>query len=315
MDLALSRLSSGDCERTLSGDANFALSDDDGPLLTPDNHSYARLLSQLSAAVAPGLLAPVTTRGPSGFDVAFDTNVTSLDNNASYWRRGTRGSSRDATCAGRNDDVRSALTVSRLRFTKGLPLGLSIGANVGKLQRTSLWVVGAELKLALDRGAHAALGACARGSPRDEPAGGRRHARAHHALERRRGVQGVGCASGAEGRAVRRGRQPVDARALGTGGSDAERGRAGLRRTAPIRCATTNGLGASPGDLRHDARFNELSLMRYRAFIGVWLRYGMLALAAEGVLDLRRAAARRQRSARRGASVSGPSMSRPSLSF
>jgi hypothetical protein len=47
-----------------------------------------------------------------------------------------------------------------------------------------------------------------------------------------------------------------------------------------------NGLGAFPGDLAHDARFNELSLMRYRAFTGVWLRYGMLALAAEGVLDL-----------------------------
>lgn len=285
MDLALSRLSSGDCERTLSGDANFALSDDDGPLLTPDNHSYARLLSQLSAAVAPGLLAPVTTRGPSGFDVAFDTNVTSLDNNASYWRRGTRGSSRDATCAGRNDDVRSALTVSRLRFTRGLPLGLSIGANVGKLQRTSLWVVGAELKLALFEGLTQPWA----------PALGVRLA-----TSRLVGDATIGLTTLSSDVVVSkewvalRALKVVPYVAVGSLWTHARSGQVDLTPNVDaLACAhgadqvcNDNGLGASPGDLAHDARFNELSLMRYRAFIGVWLRYGMLALAAEGVLDL-----------------------------
>jgi len=284
MDLALSRLSTGDCARTLEGADDFALGGADGPQLAPDNRAYSRLVSQLSAVVAPGLLSPVTTRGPAGFDVAFDTNVTSLDNHAGYWSRGTRGNA-VSTCDGRNDDVRSALSVSRLRFTKGLPLGLSVGANIGKLQRTSLWMVGAELKLALIEGLTQAWA----------PALGLRLATSRLVGDGTLGLTTVSAD-------VVVSKEWVALRALKVVpylavGSLWTRSRTGLVDLTPnvdsLACAdgsdplcNASDIGTSRSDLGNDRRFAKLGLTRYRAFVGVWLRYGVFALAVESVFDL-----------------------------
>jgi len=47
-----------------------------------------------------------------------------------------------------------------------------------------------------------------------------------------------------------------------------------------------HGLGASSDDLGHDQAFPKLLLMRYRAVLGLWLRYRVFAFAAEGSFDL-----------------------------
>jgi hypothetical protein len=54
--------------------------------------------------------------------------------------------------------------------------------------------------------------------------------------------------------------------------------------TDPV--CNAHGLGASTDDLGHDQAFPKLILMRYRALLGVWLRYQLFAFAVEASFDL-----------------------------
>jgi hypothetical protein len=285
MDLALARLSSGACERTLTGAPDFALRDEAGQVLKPDGAAFARVVSQLSAAVAPALLAPVTTRGPLGFDVALETSVTDLDAGAEYWRRGSAGSSGVLTCDGRNEDVASALALNRVRFTKGLPLGLSFGASLGKLHVTSLWTLGAELKLALIEGLTQAwapaLGLRVASSSVIGDAALSLHMLAADLIVSKEWLAGSALKIA-----------PYFALGIVYG-----RGRAGVVDLTPnvdaLACAAGEdpvcnaaGLGASRDDFGHDRSFAPMNLVRQRAVFGAWLRYGLFALATELALDL-----------------------------
>jgi hypothetical protein len=285
MDLALGRLSAGDCERTLTGAENFALRDAQGQVLRPDAAAFARLASQLSAAVAPALLSPVTTRGPLGFDVALETSVTGLDAGAAYWQRGSVGSSGVATCDGRNDDVARALALNRVRFSKGLPLGLSFGASIGKLHVTSLWTLGAELKLALIEGLTQvwapALGLRVASSSVIGDAALSLHMLATDLIVSKEWLAGstlkvapylgLGVVYGRARAGVVDLTPNVDALACAAGED-------------PVCNAA--GLGASRDDFGHDRSFAPVSLVRQRGVLGAWLRYGLFALSTELTLDL-----------------------------
>ena len=97
MDLQLSRLSTSTdgslsdedaCGLTLTdAGSSFSLrypqdpSDPNSDLLqrlSPDNRDWRQLVTQLAPAVAPAILAPVTTTGPAGFDVSVETNITGI---------------------------------------------------------------------------------------------------------------------------------------------------------------------------------------------------------------------------------------------
>jgi hypothetical protein len=284
MHLRLARLSSGECEGTLSDSGSFALSPQGAPVLTPDNAAYTQLVSQLSFAIAPPLLAPVTTGGPSGFDIAFDTIATGIDRRADYWQRATAGSA-SATCDGRNRDVSAALVQNRLRFEKGLPLGLSIGANVGLMSGLGLYTLGGELKLALLEGANEpwspslAVRVASSALIGDPTLTLSSHAldvlvsKEFAALYVMHIVPYLGL-----GALLSHARSnSVDF----TPNIDAINCAAG---TDPI--CNAQGLGASPADLAHDRAFKKLLLMRYRAVLGVWLRVRAFAFALEASIDL-----------------------------
>jgi hypothetical protein len=285
MDLALGRLSRGDCARTLAGADDFALRDAQGQILQPDGAAFAQVVSQLSAAIAPALLSPVTTRGPLGFDVGFETSVTGLDAGAEAWRRGSAGSSGVATCDGRNDDVASALALNRVRFTKGLPLGVSFGASVGKLYVTSLATLGAELKLALIEGLTQAwapaLGIRVASSSVIGDAALSLHVLSTDLVLSKEWLAGstlkiapylgLGVVYGRARAGVVDLTPNVDALACAAGAD-------------PV--CNAEGLGASRDDFGHDRSFAPLSLVRQRGVLGTWLRYGLFALSTEVVLDL-----------------------------
>ena len=287
MDLALGRLSLGECERTLSGADNFVLQQSGAPTLSVDNGRFRRLMSQWGAVVLPGVLAPVTTGGPRGFDVTLDAHATGISESADYWERGTRGSGRAAstTCNGRNEAVRSSLGGGQLRIAKGLPLGITIAANFGKLFRTELWTAGGELRLALVEGMRSPL----------VPDVAVRFAA--------NGLVGEPVLSlttlGADLLVSKGFASPVGLRVspyLGLGVHWIVV-RTGVVDLTPnidsTLCAAgvdpvcnAQGLGASADDTGHDRSFADVALHRYRASLGLWAHYGLVALAAELGFDV-----------------------------
>jgi len=285
MDLALSRLSSGECALT-GGGSSLVLQRDGQPVLRADQLAWRRLASQLASAVAPTEIAPVITSGPVGLDVALETNIADIDQHADYWERGTRGGgSRDLTCAGRNASVRSLLVSERLRFEKGLPLGFSVGAMVGKLVATELYLIGGELKFALleevwgarvpDLAFRVALSKTV-GS--DDVA--LLNTSFDLLLAKRFVVAQLFTLSpflGLGALLTRASSRTIDL----TPNIDA----VACREGRDVVC-NGGGLAASTDDLGHDVRFDTLRLWRYRGFVGVSARHRMVALSGSAHVDL-----------------------------
>jgi hypothetical protein len=275
-DLELARLSRGDCASTL-GEGPLLLEQEGGPTLRPDQAAFRELVAQLAEAVAPTQIAPVTTSGPVGFDVALETTLSTLSTSEAL-RRGFAGGA--PTCAGRGQ-VPGALWGNRLRFMKGLPFGFSLGAQAGLIHDTGFAMVGVDAQLALleevwklpDLALRAAItrmvGAQALAL----------HVLSFDALLSQRFVvlQRLELSPFAGG-GVRWTR--ADARADLTPNIDATRCAAG---TDPV--CNAGGLGASRDDYAHDIRFDRVSQLRYRAFAGLRLRVRYVALAAAFAFD------------------------------
>jgi hypothetical protein len=287
MDLALTRLSVGDCALT-TGPAPLRLQSDGQPTLRPDQAAWRELAMQLSSAIAPTQIDPVITSGPVGIDVALETAVASVDAGADAWARGTRGQTRaTATCASRNGDVRELLISERLRVQKGLPLGFSLGAMVGKLFATSLYLVGAELKFALlEEALQSRVPDLALRIALSKTVGGGDYALLSTALEalvsERFVVARLFTISpflGAGATFTRANSETIDL----TPNIDAIACRDGVDAVC-----NAQGLGASADDLGHDVTFAALRLWRYRGFVGASLRYRRFALAAAVLTDLSR---------------------------
>jgi len=282
LELSLSRLSQGDCSLT-DAEGPLVLETDGVPTLRPDQLAFSQLVAAIGQGIAPTVLAPVTTSGPVGFDVGLETTITSLDQRADYLARGTRGSGAE-TCAGRNDDVRATLLTNRLHFEKGLPYGLSVGALVGRVQAAGSYLVGVDLKLALlEEVWHARLPDLALRASLNHLVGERSlslFVAAFDAIVSKRFVV-----------AHRLELSPW----LGAGllWTHAETDRIDLTPNIDaLACqagvdpvCTAGGLGASEQDLAHDVRFARVSLLRARAFVGLWLRFGQLALSSAFAID------------------------------
>lgn len=117
-------------------------------LYAPDNENFHRLSSQMGFAVAAPITTGAATTGTKGFYIGFETSIASIDDGADYWRLGTRGDG----SSGENRFVNESLVSSRLHLRKGLPFGLELGLEGGRFYDTSLWVFGADLKIAILEG-------------------------------------------------------------------------------------------------------------------------------------------------------------------
>jgi hypothetical protein len=282
LELSLSRLSQGDCALT-DAEGPLVLETDGVPTLHPDQLALGQLTAAIGQGIAPTVLAPVTTSGPVGFDVGLETTVTSLDTRADYLARGTRGAGAE-TCAGRNDAVRSTLVTNRLHFVKGLPYGLSVGALVGRVQAAGSYVVGGDLKLALlEEVWHARLPDVALRAALNQLVGEHSLAlfvAAFDAIVSKRFIVGhrvelsPWLGAGLSWTRARTGRIDL------TPNIDALACHAGVD---PV--CTAGGLGASDQDLAHDVQFARVSLLRARAFVGLWLRFRQLALSSSFAMD------------------------------
>lgn len=282
MELALTRLSQGACDATL-GAGPLVLRSGGVQTLRPDEHAFRQLVAQLGGAVAPLELAPVTTSGPVGLDVAFQSSLTAIDPHADYWQRATRGGG-PATCDGRNSGVRPLLSTGRLQFEKGLPFGFSLGGVLGAVYGTGTYLVGADVKLAVledvdprlpDLALRSELISLVGASPlimrvvSFDAIFSKRFV-ARHALE-------LSPYLGLGALLIRAESGGVDL----TPNIDALACRQGLD---PV--CNRGGLGASDDDLGHDVRFGRVSLLRYRTFAGLAVRHRWVALTTAFATDL-----------------------------
>jgi hypothetical protein len=310
MDLELSRLGKSTdaslsdedaCARTLSSAGSaFSLryprdpGDPSSELLqrlAPNNRRFRQVITQLAPAIAPSILAPVTTTGPAGFDVAVETNITGIAKDSEYWRMGSRGHGdlSRATCDGENRFVAPSLTSNRVHFSKGLPFGLTLGGTVGKLYETSLWLVGMDVKLALVEGMRTwpvpdlAVRAAVQTAVGD----------AQYSLT-------VTSGDVILSKNLVTGRVMTISPYLGAGilWTFASSELVDLTpNVSSVGCAagtdptcnelpTGDALGASQDDVGHDVPFEDVSFIRYRAVVGLAMRYKLFALAAEAVFDI-----------------------------
>lgn len=118
-----------------------------------DDAAYRNLIAQYGMALAPPVLAPARTLGHRGFYMGFETNLTGIDNDASYWNRGTEGDGMSTFDTG-NRFVNNMLVWSRATIRKGLPFGFELSGSFGSAYNTNLWMAGVGLKLALLEGYH-----------------------------------------------------------------------------------------------------------------------------------------------------------------
>jgi hypothetical protein len=107
---------------------------------------YERLVSELGVSIAPPLVTPAASDGPSGLGLALDMTLTSVDANAAHWRDGTAGS------------PDSVLVWTHATLRKGLPFGLEVGTTIGRGHATSLWSLGLSVKWAIVEGFRNGIG-------------------------------------------------------------------------------------------------------------------------------------------------------------
>jgi hypothetical protein len=120
---------------------------------TPNNVSWANMMTELGYAIAPTAFHPARTTGLGGFALSFETTYAHINADASdgtktqYWHLGTQG----AVDPGTNkysvvdNGPDSVLQIYSLKARKGLPFGFEITGALGFLANTSLWVGGADL--------------------------------------------------------------------------------------------------------------------------------------------------------------------------
>lgn len=132
---------------------------DSASACVPDRAAYQQLVNQWGFALAPSTPHEARTSGLSGFQVSLMGAFTAIDQQADYWRRGTRGSAAqglDAASA-ENASPDGWLQVYSLELRKGFGFGVEAAGSLGIMPKTSLIAWGAELRVALLEGMHHGL--------------------------------------------------------------------------------------------------------------------------------------------------------------
>lgn len=147
MDFALERLVRDPSCRTPTGEFT-------GELCRADDAAFKRLVNQFGGAIAPTAMYPARTTGYGGFEISLEGAYTTVNSEADYMRRGTRGASDPETgqAATENDSPASLLQVYSLRIRKGFGFGLETGLQFGVIPKTSLISGGLDLRVAILEG-------------------------------------------------------------------------------------------------------------------------------------------------------------------
>jgi hypothetical protein len=113
--------------------------------------NYRSLISELSGVLALPMAGPADTVGFSGFHFSFDTHLTTINKDASYW---------SGPSAGVRNVTSSMLPVLSIMMRKGVwmpipPLpSVELGLGASNLLNSGIYAVNGYLKLAIHEGYH-----------------------------------------------------------------------------------------------------------------------------------------------------------------
>lgn len=118
----------------------------------PDNVAFHRLAAQYAFAFAPTAMHSARTTGVGGWHLAMEAAYTSVDSGSAYWKSGTRGAASLAQGNAVNENPASILQLYSLKLRKGFGYGFEVIGQSGFMPQTSLWNVGADIRLSLLEG-------------------------------------------------------------------------------------------------------------------------------------------------------------------
>jgi hypothetical protein len=155
MDPALGRLLLDEnCRQGSAGGGDFYNPSAGFRRCRPNNAAFAKLVTQLGAAVAPPASHPARTTGFGGYRFGLQANFTSIDADAPYWQQGTEGPPDETTGQQSvvNRDPNSLMQMYNLYLAKGFPFGVELGAGFGFLANTSIIAGGGDVRVAIFEG-------------------------------------------------------------------------------------------------------------------------------------------------------------------
>jgi hypothetical protein len=119
-----------------------------------DNAAFAKLIAQYGMAIAPTAMHSARTTGYGDFELAFEADFTSIDSTASYWKKGTQGE-QDPTSKNfstENVNPPGMMQLYTLKIRKGFPFGLELAGDFGYLAQTSIFTLGANVRMSIFEG-------------------------------------------------------------------------------------------------------------------------------------------------------------------
>lgn len=119
----------------------------------PDQDSFDSLTTELGLALSPKFLSPAATLGSAGFEVGFETSLTTINSGEAYWKNTVEGGTPP-----------SILTTGQIHVRKGLPQSFEVGATLTYLFLSQMFAAGTEVRWALLEGFYYAPDLAVRGA-------------------------------------------------------------------------------------------------------------------------------------------------------
>ncbi len=126
--------------RGIGRPASNALSD-------PAVRRYRALSGELALALTPKAVQPAETLGVSGFEFGIINTLSNISQDADYWTGQPGSPVVEGVAEGRN--LPSTLWIPTLQVRKGLPLSTDLGFSVSYLTSSRIFMMGADVKVAL----------------------------------------------------------------------------------------------------------------------------------------------------------------------
>lgn len=120
----------------------------------PNHANFKRLINQWGFVVAPSAMHSARTTGYGGFHLSIESMYTQIDNDADYWKLGSRGprDPSDDQASVANASPAGMMQLYSAKVRKSFGFGLELTTAVGFLPETTILTGGADVRMSLLEG-------------------------------------------------------------------------------------------------------------------------------------------------------------------